>query len=113
MAGGCDGHTYMVTAEALSLQTMNFAAGPTMLAERAGYATLAIPQDHSTRRALVVGGEDAISYLATTEVLTAADWEKNETVARAQHSGDPGARARIMELVMLVLQPLMILQTAS
>ena len=60
------------TTEALSLHTMLFSAGPTMLAVRKGCAALALPQDNSPRRALVAGGRDATSNLATTEVLTAA-----------------------------------------
>ena len=71
------------TTKALSIQTMTFAAGPTMLAARHGLAACVLPHDLSPRRALVVGGSprsalvvggyDGFSHLATTEVLTAAD----------------------------------------
>ena len=73
VVGGHDGHTSTDTTEALSLQTMSFAAGPTMLTARRGCAVLALPQGHSPRRALVVGGLDSTAHLTTTEVLTAAD----------------------------------------
>ena len=72
VVSGYNGSTYMDTVEALSLQTMTFAAGPTMLTERAGCAALALPQDHSPRRALIVGGFNRTSYLVTSEILTAA-----------------------------------------
>ena len=76
VVGGCacgyDDRGAVDTTEALSLQTMYFAVGPTMRTVRAGLAALALPQDHSPRRALVVGGNSGTSYLATTEVLTAA-----------------------------------------
>ena len=69
----CYGGRAMVdTTEALSLETMTFAAGPTMITARYKCAALALPQDHSPRRALVVGGRFGTSTLATTEVLTAA-----------------------------------------
>ena len=63
------------TTEALCLQTMTFAAGPTMLTARSSCAALALSQDHSPRRALFMGGSDGTdeSDLATTDVLTAAD----------------------------------------
>ena len=72
VVGGQGRRTYTDTTEALSLQTMTFAAGPAMLAVRSGCAALALPQDHSPRHALVVGGRDMPSHLSTTEVLTAA-----------------------------------------
>ena len=63
------------TTEALPLQTMTFAAGPTMLAARVGCAAMALPQDYLPCRALVVGGcGRGFSLLATTEVLTAASF---------------------------------------
>ena len=73
MAGGCDDRAYIDTTEALSLGTMHFAMGPTILTEPTGCAALALPQDHSSHRALVVGGYDGVSYLATIKVLTTAD----------------------------------------
>ena len=60
------------TTEFLSLLTMIFAAGPTMLTERAGSAALALPQDQSPRRALVMGGRVETGSLSTAEVLMAA-----------------------------------------
>ena len=51
---------------------MIFASGPTMLTARSGCAALALPQDFSPRRALVVGGRLGTYRLSTTEVLTAA-----------------------------------------
>ena len=61
------------TTEAFSLKTMTFEAGPTMLTAHRECAAFVLPQDHSPRRALVVGGGGGASYLATTEVLTTAD----------------------------------------
>ena len=73
VVGGYDGSAAIdTTTEALSLQTMSFAPGPTMLTARVGCAVLALPHDHSPRRALVVGGTDGTLILSTTEVLTAA-----------------------------------------
>ena len=73
VVGGCDNDDLADTTEALSLQTMTFAAGPTTLTARYGCTAFVLPQDHSPRRALVVGviGEDS-SLLTTTEMLTAA-----------------------------------------
>ena len=68
---GDDDHYETNTTEALSLKMMLFTAGPTMLTGRYGCAALALPQDHSPRRALVVGGCGTCS-LPTAEVLTAA-----------------------------------------
>ena len=75
MVGGDGGYnvlTYIETTEAPSLETMSFAAGPSMLTRRSGCAALAMPQDESPRRALVVGGRNTNERisLATTEVLT-------------------------------------------
>ena len=61
------------TAEALSIETMSFAPGPTMRTVRLGSSAFALPQNHSPHRALVVGGHDVTSNLATTEFLTAAN----------------------------------------
>ena len=60
------------TTEALSLRTMTFAAGPAMLTARSACAALALPQDYSPRRALVLSGRTGTTILATGEVLTAA-----------------------------------------
>ena len=52
---------------------MTFAEGPTVLMARPGCAALALSQDHSHDRTLVVYGHDENhEYLATTEFLTAA-----------------------------------------
>ena len=59
------------TAGVLSRLTMIFPAGPTMLAAHSARAALALSQDHSPRRAFVVGGRDATSNLSAAEVLTA------------------------------------------
>ena len=73
VAGGYDGRASVDTTEALSLETMTFAAVPTMLTKRRGCAALVLLQDHSPRCALVVGGYDNRLFSpATTEVLTAA-----------------------------------------
>ena len=76
VVGGSNGRTITDTTDALSLQTMSFAVGPTMLAARSGCAALALSQDHSPRRALVVSGRDSDRFyypsLTTTEVLIAA-----------------------------------------
>ena len=55
------------TTEALSLQTMTFAAGPMLLTTRNYCTALALSQDYSPLRALVVGG-----HHSTTDMLTAA-----------------------------------------
>ena len=70
--GVCFGGAEVNTTEALSLQSMTFAPGPTMLTARWGCAAFALPQDHSPRRALVARGAYISSFLATKEVLTAA-----------------------------------------
>ena len=51
------------------METMLFAAGSTMLTARLGCAALALPQDFSPRRALIVGGFGGTSFLTTTKVL--------------------------------------------
>ena len=61
------------TTDALPLKTMTFAAGPTKLTARAGCVAFVLPQDHSPRRALFVGGHAEIDFLSTTGVLMAAD----------------------------------------
>ena len=71
--GGHHGRATVNTTEAPSLQTMYFAAGPTVLTPRQGCAALVLPQDHSPRRAFVMGGHRGTSSLFTTNVPTAAD----------------------------------------
>ena len=73
VAGGYDGSGNLKATEALSLQTMYFAAGPTMLTGRAECAALALPQDHSLHRGLVMGGrgENPSLSTCTAVVLTA------------------------------------------
>ena len=58
--GGCDVHGAVVSTEALSLETMTFAVGPILRTAREGCAALALPQGHSPRRALVMGGYEGI-----------------------------------------------------
>ena len=53
------------TTEALTLQAMSFAAGPTMLTALSRCATFALTQEHSPRRTLVVGGRGATYRLAS------------------------------------------------
>ena len=73
VVSGLDADAETNTTEALSLRTMTFAAGPTMLTARYGCAAFVMPQDHSSCRALVVGGINRGSNLPTTEVLAATD----------------------------------------
>ena len=73
VVGGYDGRAAVNTTEALSLETMTFAARSTMHTAREGCAALALPQGHLPRCALVVGGRHGTSFLASTELLTAAD----------------------------------------
>ena len=68
VVGGWNGRASLDTTEAVSIQTITFAAEPTMLTPRRGCAMLALPQDCSPHRALIVGGHHP--SLATTEVLT-------------------------------------------
>ena len=70
VVGGCAYSAQARTTEALSLQTMTFAAGPAMLTRRTECAAFVLPQYHSPRRVLVVGGCDGIFFQSTTEVLT-------------------------------------------
>ena len=72
VVGGYDGRGAVDTTEALSLENMIFSAGPTMLTARKGCAALALPQDHSPRCALILGGRrGGTSNVSTTEVLSA------------------------------------------
>ena len=73
VVGGCAGGGSVDTTEALSLETISFAAGPAMVTARHGRAAFVLPQDNSPRRALAVCGCSRASFMATTEVLTAAD----------------------------------------
>ena len=72
MVGGYAGGAATNTVEALSLESMTFAAGPTMRTARSGYAASVLPQDHSPRRTLIVGGRDGTSESFTAKVLTTA-----------------------------------------
>ena len=71
VVGGWDNRSTVKATEALSLQTMTFAVGPTMLTTHQNIAVFALLQDFSSCCALVVGGYYN-SCLSTTEVLTAS-----------------------------------------
>ena len=75
VVGDYDGHAVVKTTvlgrDALSFQTMTFAAGPAMRTARERCAASILPQDHSPRCALVAGGRGGTSLLATREVLPA------------------------------------------
>ena len=71
-SSGNIGNARTDTSGALSFYIMYFATMPTILTARSGGAALALPHDHSRRRALIVGGYGVTPMMGTTEVIKTA-----------------------------------------